>query len=251
MRAAALRWCGPALAALGLIAVAAVMFLPALRESPLNRWILMETLAPARVLPLIGLGAAFGLIGPRPLIAALVPFAIGIAGGLFAEDWLLWMLDALPRAATHLFLTGPISYLAVGTAPIVASARLRPCVVPAAAAIFGAMLGLTIKLTDPSLHDPVFTWTPVLIAFWIVAAVSIPVRTFWSGWFPIFGRVFGSWLIAIGCLYGGASLIPKHEPLPQIAPIREFDQPYSSDDQFDERSKPNALPERKMDPRQP
>jgi hypothetical protein len=120
-----------------------------------------------------------------------------------------------------------------------------------AAAIFGAMLGLTIKLNDPSLHEPAFTWTQVLIAFWIVAAVSLPLRTFWRGWFPIFGRVLGSWLIAIGCLYGGTLLMPKHKPLPQIAPIPEFDRPDSSGDQFDERSKSDALPERKMDPRQP
>jgi len=37
-RAAALMWSGPALAALGLIAVGALTFLPALRESPLTRW---------------------------------------------------------------------------------------------------------------------------------------------------------------------------------------------------------------------
>jgi hypothetical protein len=250
MRTAALRWCGSGLAAVGLIAIAAVAFLPALRENPFIRWILMETLAPVRVLPLIGLGAAFGLIGLRALIAALVLLAIGIAGGLFAEDWLLWMLDAVPRAATHQFLTDPISYLAAGTT-LVSSARLRPYVAPAAAAIFGAMLGVTIKLTDPSLHDPAFTWTPVLIAFWIVAAVSLPLHTFWRSWSPIFGRVLGSWLIAIGCLYGAASLMPQHEPLPQIAPTPEFDQPYSSDDQLNERSKPDALPERKLDLRQP
>jgi hypothetical protein len=198
------------LAAVGLIAVAAVAFLPALRENPFTRWILMETLAPVRVLPLIGLGAAFGLIGLRALIAALLLLAIGIAGGLFAEDWLLWMLDVVPRAATHQFLTGPISYLAAGVA-LVSSARLRPYVAPAAATIFGAMLGLTIKLTDPSLHEPAFTWTPVLIAFWIVASVSLPLRAFRRRWFPIFGRILGSWLLAIGLLYGGASLVQQQQ----------------------------------------
>ena len=151
------------MAALGLIAVVALALLPALRESPLARWIFTETLAPARVLPLIGLGAAFGLIGVRVFIAALLLLAFGIASGLFAEDGLLWVLDTVPRAATHLFLTGPISYLAAGAA-LVSSARLRTYVAPAAAMIFGAMLGLTIKLTDPSLHEPAFTWTQVLIA---------------------------------------------------------------------------------------
>ena len=190
------------MAALGLIAVAALTLFPALRESPLTRWILTETLSPARVLPLIGLGAAFGLFGARVFIAALLLFAIGIACGLFAEDRLLWVLDTVPRAGTHLFLT----------------ARLRSYAAPAAAAIFGTMLGLTIKLTDPSLHEPAFTWTQVLIAFWIVAAVSLPLRAFWRGWFPIFGRILGSWLLAIGLLYGGASLMPKRDqPPPAVA----------------------------------
>jgi hypothetical protein len=217
VRTAALTWSGPALAALGLFAVAALTFIPALRESPLARWVLTETLAPARVLPLIGLGAAFGLIGVRVFIASLLLFAFGIAGGLFAEDWLLWVLDTVPREATHLFLTGPISYLAAGAA-LVFSARVRSYVTPATAAIFGAMLGLTIRLTDPSLHEPAFTWTPVLIAFWIVAAVSLPLRSFWRGWFPIFGRILGSWLLAIGLLYGGASLVPQRRlPAPPTA----------------------------------
>jgi hypothetical protein len=110
----------------------------------------------------------------------------------------------------------------------------------------------SVKLTGPSLHDPAFTWTPVLIAFWIVAAVSLPLRTFWNGWFPIFGRVFGSWLIAIGCLYGGASLMPKREPLPQIAPTPpEFVRPLSSGDQFDDRNEPDGLPERQKSLQQP
>ncbi len=51
------------MAGLGLIAVAAAAL--AANESPLARWTLTETLAPARVLPLIGLGAAFALIGLR------------------------------------------------------------------------------------------------------------------------------------------------------------------------------------------
>src|ERR1035437_9377668 len=50
------------------------------------------------------------------LIAALLLFGIGVVIGLVAEDRLLWALDSVPRAATHLFMTGPISYLAAGAA---------------------------------------------------------------------------------------------------------------------------------------
>jgi len=215
---AAFRWGGPALAALGLIAIATAALSPGLRESPLARWILADTLAPARVLPLIGLGAVFALIGARALLAVLLLFALGIVAGLVAEDRLLALLDHIPRAATHLYYVGPISYLAAGAA-LVASARWRAYLAPPAATIFGAMLGLTIKLTDPSLHEPAFTATPLLAACWIVATVTVTLRAFWRGWFPVFGRILGSWLLAIGLLYGGASLVPKREPPPSAVSL--------------------------------
>lgn len=201
---------------LGLIAVSAAAL--AANASPLARWISTETLAPARMLPLIGLGAAFGLVGARAVIAAILLFALAIAVGFVATDQLLAILDLLPRAATHLFFTGPISYLAAGAA-LVAGARWREGLALAAALIVGTMLALTIKLTDPSLHEPAYTWTPVLIAFWIVAAVTLTLRAFQRGWFAIFGRILGSWLLAIGLLYGGASLVPpkRRPPPPAIA----------------------------------
>jgi hypothetical protein len=223
---AAARWSGPALAGLGLLALGAAAL--AANASPLARWTLSETLAPARVLPLIGLGAAFALIGRRALTAALALFGLGIVAGLAGQDRLLAILDLLPRAATHLFFTGPIAYLAAGAA-LVAGARWRDWLTPAAALIVGAMLALAVKLTDPSLHEAAYTWTPVLIALWIVAAVTLTLRAFRRGWFAIFGRILGSWLLAIGLLYGGASLVPpKRQPPPlpvQPLPDLPFRQP--------------------------
>jgi hypothetical protein len=198
------------LGGLGLIAIGVAALTAS--QSPLARWTLTETLAPARVLPLIGLAAAFALIGQRARSAALALFGLGIIVGLVGQDRLLAILDLVPGAATHLFFTGPISYLAAGAA-LVAGARWREGLAPAAALIAGAMLALTIKLTDPSLHEPAYTWTPVLIALWIVAAVTLTLRAFRRGWFTIFGRILGSWLLAIGLLYGGASLVlPKRQP---------------------------------------
>jgi hypothetical protein len=198
------------LAALGII-VAALALIPVTKQSPLARWILSETLAPAQVLPLVGLGAAFALVGPRIFAAALLLFGSGIFAGLAAEYWLLWALDAIPRAATHLFLTGPISYLAAGIA-LVVGARWRSLAAPVAAVVAGAMWALTIRLTDPSLHEFAFTFVPVMAAFWIVAAASLTLRAFRRDWFAIFGRILGSWLLAIGLLYGGASLLPPRAP---------------------------------------
>jgi hypothetical protein len=199
------------LAALGLVAIAVIALLAG--ESPFAGWILTDVLAPERVLPLIGLGAACGLVDARVFSATLLLFGLGIVGGSEGQDWLLWVLYNVPEGPTHLFLTGPISYIAIGLA-LVPGIRLLPWLLPIAAIVVGAMLALAIMLTDPSVHDPAFTWTPVLAAFWIVAAVALTLHAFRRGWFPIFSRILGSWLVAIGLLYGGAELAPIFKPPP-------------------------------------
>jgi hypothetical protein len=209
--AMAQQWSGPALVALGLVAITVITLRA--RESPFAGWILTAVLAPERVLPLIGLGAACARVGTRIFGAALQLFVFGIAVGLGGQDWLLWVLYNVPGGPTHLFLTGPISCLAIGLV-LVPGARLLPWLLPVGAFVAGAMLSLAIFLTDPSLHDPAFTWTPLLAAFWIVTAVGLTLRAFWRGWFAIFGRILGSWLVAIGLLYGGASLLPVLKPPP-------------------------------------
>jgi hypothetical protein len=233
------------MAGAGLLAVAGAAVLPATRESPLSIWILTDTLAPQRVLPLIGLGVALGLVGSRIFALALVLLAFGITGGFVAEDLLLSLLIAIPRAAAHLFLTSPISYLAVGTA-LVADGFIRAWLAPASAAIFGAALALIIKLTDPSLHNLVYTWTPVLVASWIVVAVALTARAFRKPWLFIFGRILGSWLLAIGLLYAGVALVPKREPLPltpdssQLPALDHTDPGKSSLDRLQQYSTPDA-----------
>ncbi len=197
--------------ALGLLGIAAIVLLA--RENPFARWILSDVFAPERLLAQIGLGAACGLVSARISGAVLLLFGLGIVAGFVGQDWLLWVLYNVPEGPTHLFLTGPIAYLAIGLA-LVPGARLLPWLLPVAAVVAGAMLSLAIMLTDPSLHDPAFTWTPVLAACWIAAAVSLTLQAFRRRWFPIFGRILGSWLVAIGLLYGGASLMPRIKPSP-------------------------------------
>jgi hypothetical protein len=216
MVAAALRWSGPALALLFALAVLAL--LAARGASPLARFILADVLTPERLLPLIGLGAAFGLIALRSLCVAVPLFALGVAAGLMAEDALLRLLDQVPRAATHLFYASPLALIVVGAA-LAAGARAWSWLTPPAAAIVGAMLALVVKMTDPSLHDPLYTWTPVLIAAWLMAAIALTLRAFRHRWVAIFARILGSWLLAIGLLYGGASLLPPRKlPPPILAP---------------------------------
>lgn len=235
-------WTGPALA--GLFGVAVTTLVPFAVESPLARWILTSTLAFERVLPMIGLGALFGLVGPRVLAAALLLFALGIIAGLMGEDWLLRWLDAVPQAVSHEFLAGPISYFAVGAA-LASGTHWRPVWTPLSGFLCGAMLGLVVRLTDPTLHEPAYTWTPVLIAFWIILAISSTVRAFEQAWFPVFGRILGSWLLAIGLLYGGAVFVPKRQPPPippRPTPAPELGQRYPDIDLFPYEPGPDGLP---------
>ncbi len=213
MFAAALRWSGPILALL--FALAALALLPARGASPFARWILSDVLTPERLLPLIGLGVAFGLIALRSLWLGVPLFALGVASGLMAEDALLRLLDQVPRATTHLFYAGPIALIVIGGA-LAAGARLWSWLTPLAAAIVGATLALVIRMSDPSLHDPLYTWTPLLIAAWLMAAIALTLRAFRHRWLAIFARILGSWLLAIGLLYGGAGLLPPRKPPPAV-----------------------------------
>jgi hypothetical protein len=210
-------WSGPALAAFGAIAVAAIALSPSTGQSTLAWWILNSALAPVRVLPLLGLGVLLALAERWRIFAALLIFGVSITAGFLAQDRFVSVMAAMPQAASHEFLTGPISCLAVGFA-LVPSARLRPWLLPFASAIAGAMLALAIEVTDPGLHDPTIPLAGVLIALWIVAGVSLTLRAFRREWFVVAGRILGSWLIAIGLLYGGASLVPKRGlPVPPTA----------------------------------
>ena len=221
------KWSGPGLTALGLLGAAAIARSPAAGRSTLTWWILSSALAPERVLPLVGLGVALALVGRRYSLAALALFGGSVAVGFVSKHWLLSALEAIPRATSHHFLTGPISSVTVGVALVLPTARLRSWFLLIAAAVAGTMLAIAIEVTDPSLDDITIPLAGVVVGFWIIAAVSLTVTAFRRTWFPIPARILGSWLVAIGLLYGGASLIPKQktafplpaEPTPNISPL--------------------------------
>jgi hypothetical protein len=195
----------------GVLALGAIALIG--QQSLFARWFLPHALAPERVLPLAALGIAGGLISWRAFGLALLFFVLGISAGLAAHDRVVFTLYTVLHGPTYLFLTGPISCLAIGLA-LVVGARPLPWLLPPAAFVDGAMLAVAIFLTNPTLDDPVFTWTPMLAAIWIVAGVSLTARAFGRAWLPIFGRILGSWTVAVGLLYGGALLMPILKPQP-------------------------------------
>ena len=218
-----------------MLAAAAIAWLPAIKDSAIGWWILTDALAPERVLPLVGLGTALGLVELRFDVTALAGFALGIAAGFLAQDQLQSLLARLPQASSHLYLSGPIACVAMGLA-LLPGRRLGRWLAPLAALITGAMLATAITLTDPTLHDPTVRIIGVGTAVWIIAAVALTLRAFRQRWFDIAGRILGSWLIAIGLLYGSASLMPNRkppptpllvQPEPKMEPIPGTEPPFS------------------------
>jgi len=205
------RWAGVALAAAGALAAAALAYTA--KQSSFAGWFLTYAIAPERALPLVGLGIACGIVRVPVLGLTLALFGLGIVIGMAAHDWLILTIFTVLEGTTHLSLTTPIGCLAIGLA-LVPGARVLSCMLPLAAFTEGVMLALAVFLTDPSLHDPIFVWTPLLAAIWIVIAVASTLQAFRGNWGVIFGRIAGSWLVAVGLLYGGVSLLPILKPPP-------------------------------------
>lgn len=230
------RFGGPALAIIGAAAIALIVLPPAAAESPLAWWIVNSALTPERLLPLLGFGAALTLVRPRSALAALLLFSVGIAFGFVEHKELLDPLTKMPQAATQHFLTGPIASIAVGLA-LIPPARWRAAVLPLSALVAGCMLALAIVVTDPTLNDPTNRIAGVTIGFWVVVVIMLTLRAFHRPWFAVFSRILGSWLIAIGLLYGAVALMPRKAPpppppIPDLNPLPDL-----------ERSRPGTLPQ--------
>jgi hypothetical protein len=205
-----IRWSGPVMAAFGLLLI--VLISLTRQQSFFGQWFLSQALAPEQILPIAGLGFASGLVSQRIFVTALVLFILGILCGFAAYDRVILLLYVVWNAPSDLSVTGPISYLAAGL-PLLCRERLRAWLLPAAAFVEGTMLAIAIFWNDPSEGDPLFTWSPLVAAFWTIIAVSLTVRAFRRNWLVIFGRILGSWTVAIGVLYGGASTVLVLRPI--------------------------------------
>jgi hypothetical protein len=207
-RATNWKWCGPALIAFGLIALAVLLVPGATRGNLLAEWIAQEMLAPARILPLIGVGIALVVArGPTRLATAALGVA-GIAIGFWLYKALLDPLWIIPRAVESRFLTAPVLDLATGLA-LVVGGRWRAWLLSPLMFLAGAALALGIVVTDPSIQGSIFAITGLVISLWILASAALCARNVHTSWLEIGGRIFGAWLIAIGLLYGGWAFVQR------------------------------------------
>ncbi|MBP0616223.1 hypothetical protein [Jiella mangrovi] len=217
-----MRFSGPAFLAVAVATAIGLRLPPAASLDTLFWWIAYGPLAPERAMPLAALGAAFGLIGWRARVAALAAFGLGIAGGFYGEITWLALLGHLPAAAGHDFYAGPGSCIAAGAA-LISGRRLRPVATPLASLVIGTLWALWIRLLDPTLHDLKISVAGVLVAVALIVAIASTVAAFRGNWMFVAAPICGSWLLAIGLLYGGSYLATKPPSLnlPPPAPARD------------------------------
>jgi hypothetical protein len=78
---------------------------------------------------------------------------------------------------------------------------------PFAALLCGAGLGLVVDITGASPRDWYFVAGAILAGCWLLGAPLLLCRGVAHAWCPIASRIFGSWLIAIGAMLAALVLI--------------------------------------------
>ncbi len=201
-------WIGPGFALLGAIGIVLLAQQPPGSRTLVSWWILERALSVEKALPLFGLGAAIAVLSRIQLVVSLSLFLLGALLGFRYHQTFITLMGFLPNAADHLFLTGPISLVAVGLLLIV-PAFLRRWLAPAVALVVGTMLAEMISLTDPTIDSQSVSLIGIGLGLWVITTTTLCVRSFYRDWFPVGLRILGSWLLAIGLLYGGTALIAR------------------------------------------
>lgn len=204
------------------------------QNSVISNWLLWGLLAPSQVVPLLGLGIGLALVNYRLSIVCILTFLMSFFVGIYSYEfvWRFFLVDA----SKHLYLALPVANLACGILLIFFSSWRKWLVLPVSFVV-GFMYAVTIKLTDPTLHDAIIPKIGVLLSVWLVLCAMLMVRVLYKKWFNIPVRILGSWLLASALLYGGTALgvkygaikqtqkapTIKNEKLPDINLVPEFD----------------------------
>ncbi|MBB4953880.1 hypothetical protein H4S14_001940 [Agrobacterium vitis] len=204
----------------GAVAIAMSAVLTWMEQGTLRHWLLLTTLTAERLLPLVGTGLLLGQMSLRRWPVAAAFLVAGIATGLPWHDELMQILAPLPAAPTHFFLVGPLACILAGALLVLPlhwrfwpSLLLLP--------VLGASLALAVDFSDPSFHDRTYLPWALVAAVWVLLTAGFIAALMTAPWTMIATRVFGSWLLAIGALYGGAYMASKQTelvPPPFVAP---------------------------------
>ncbi|MBN2739656.1 MAG: hypothetical protein JXR35_02025 [Rhodobacteraceae bacterium] len=206
-RTGSLGWLRHLWVLLGLSVLIALALVPVVQRGEVGAWLIRDALAVERLFPLFGFGIALALVPMRYARIAGALWVVGMAAGLGLRVEIMAALQQIPGAITHHFLTMPISAIVIG-ATLALGRAPRPVLILPAALILGVMYALATKLSDPSYGGKPWVFLAgAALGIWLIGAVALTLRSWRAGWFEIAGRIVGSWLVAIGILYGGVALM--------------------------------------------
>ena len=204
----ATKWLGPAAVSIAAALLLAALWQPAAERGLIASGAAYPIMAYDQILPLLGLGISLARLSPWWKLLVTGIFAGGFALGLLGEARLLSPMAAVPDLHFLFVFIGPLCCIAIGLA-LVSPAGLRAATVPAAAALSGAALGFLAALHDPTPGDGWFSGGAAAAGLWLIAAPAVLLRHVDGAWLTIGGRIFASWLIAMGLLLGGSSYVVK------------------------------------------
>ena len=221
-------WIAPAVLVLGSAALLFAALHPWSGRSAFEFGLLYTLWHYDLALPLVGLGLIMAQVRPRLAGLGGAMFAGGLVLGGSLENAVIAATASDGSFFRHILLLAPGCCVVTG-ATLVSPGAARPWLLPVVAFLVGIVLGLEVKLSDPSVGEW-FAGGAALSGAWFIAAPLLLWRAFARGWFSIAGRILGSWMIAIGAMLGGPYLIPPPEapapaateaPAPLQPPIGE------------------------------
>jgi len=195
----------------GLAVLAIALVYPRASRSNFEFGLLYTVTRYDQALPLVGIGIAIAQLPRRLCLVSLIILAAGIPAGGLMSDWVLGALSEHSEFVGYLFLIAPVCCAIVGLALVMPN-RIAVVLTPLAAFLSGAALGLVVSFDDPSAAAKSFAAGAVLSGLWLTVPPLLLWRRFNRPWFPIAGRIFGAWLIAIGAMLTALELISRPPP---------------------------------------
>lgn len=203
---AATKWLGPTCAAIAGAVLLAALLRPLAERSLIEAGVAYMAATYDMVLPLVGLGVASAQMTRWQTLLVIIMFAAGVLLGILSEERLLSAMAVEPGSAGRFVFIGPSCCVIAGLA-LVAPGSVRFWTASDAAACVGVALGFLIAFNDPSVGDVQFACGAVAAGLWLIAAPSTVLRRLDGSWLKIGGRVFASWLVAIGLMVGGSKFV--------------------------------------------
>jgi hypothetical protein len=199
-------WIGPAWALIGAAVLLSALLQPAGERALVERGMVDMIGTYDLALPLVGLGIALSQMNCWQAILVAVVFAGGIPLGSPIEHRLLVERALSPVFAGYVVLVGPACCV-LAAVSLAIPGRLRIWIMPTAAILVGSTLGFLAALHNPSAGDPKFSLGAAATGLWLISLAPAVLRQLRSSWLTIGGRIFASWLAAIGLMLGGAKLV--------------------------------------------